>query len=125
MSLSFTLDVQPEYVRISISGTYSFEALKNMFSDIYRIAVDCARDRVLIDSRQALGTMTESDKFFLGTTIAEVFGARIKAAGLMRPGVITRMGEMAAVNRGARFFVTESESEALAWLNPPTEQTSI
>lgn len=124
MSLSFTSSVLPEYIRVSISGTYTFEALKNMFSDIYRIAMENQKERVLIDSREVLGTMTESDKFFLGTTIAEVFGARLKAVGLIRPGVITRMGEMAAVNRGARFFVTESEEEALTWLNPPTPQTA-
>jgi hypothetical protein len=34
----------------------------------------------------------------------------------MPPTQITKLGEIAAVNRGARVFVTENEQEALRWL---------
>jgi len=81
-------------------------------------AEDARRDHIFIDARSINGRITESEKFFLGTHIAEVFGSRIKAVSLMPEGCITKLGEMAAVNRGARFMVTESQAEAFEWLLP-------
>ena len=71
---------------------------------------------MLIDCRQFEGSMTEAERFQGGQRIAEVFGARIKAALLMPVGQVTKLGEMTAVNRGAKFLVTDSESEATDWL---------
>lgn len=116
MSLSLSSEVRPDHVRIRLSGTYTFESLNSLIGEIYSVAAAAGRDRAIIDSRPVEGKMTETDKFFIGSTIAEIFGPKLKAAAIMRPGMITRIGEMAAVNRGARFFVTESESEALSWL---------
>ncbi len=118
MSLDFVSKIEPDYIHIDFSGEYSFSELMKQIDRIRSEAERGDRDRVLIDARLIRGRMTESEKFFLGSHIAEVFGVKLKAVALMPSGHITKLGEMAAVNRGARFFVTESEEEALKWLNP-------
>jgi len=40
----------------------------------------------------------------------------IKSVLIMKEGTVTKLGETVAVNRGARFFVSDSESEAIEWL---------
>jgi len=49
-------------------------------------------------------------------TVAEIFEHRFKIAALVREDQINRSGENAAVNRGARLFVTADEESALRWL---------
>lgn len=116
MSLEVVTAVLPDYVRVAASGEYSLE---RMFEFIDRIKVEAdtaGRDRVLIDPREVIGDMTEADRFMAGRRVAEVFGPRLKAACVMNPGKVTKLGELTAVNRGANFFVTESETEAVRWL---------
>ena len=60
--------------------------------------------------------MTEAERFQGGQRIAEVFGDRLQAALVMPVGQVTKLGELTAVNRGAKFLVTESEVEAINWL---------
>jgi hypothetical protein len=74
------------------------------------------RDKVLIDGRYMMGLMTETDRFLGGKRMADVFGSKLQVAILMRPGLVTKLGEIAAVNRGARLLVTSDEDEALTWL---------
>lgn len=124
MSLEFVREVFPEYVRIEFRGSYTFSDLMKQIEKIKVAAAESVRENIFIDARSVEGKMTESEKFFVGSHIAEVFGSRLRAVCLMPEGYVTKLGEMAAVNRGAKFFVTESEEEALAWLNPKSKETS-
>jgi len=125
MSLEFLTEVLREHARIEFRGSYAFTDLMKQIENIKAAAAEASRDHILIDCRSIEGTMTESEKFFVGSHIAEVFGNRLKAVALMPPGSVTKLGEMAAVNRGATFFVTESEEEALNWLNPQSLETGV
>lgn len=116
MSFEVITTVLPEYIRVSASGVYSLVDLFEFIDQIKIEAEKAGRDRVLIDPTALEGRMTEADRFMTGRQIADVFGSRLKAACIMRAGEITKLGELTAVNRGARFFVTESETEALNWL---------
>lgn len=90
-----------------------------MFSLIDRAKIEAAkakRDRVLIDCRDFAGNMSEAERFLGGKRIAETFGSRVKVALLMPAEQITKLGEMTAVNRGAKFLVTHSEKDAIAFL---------
>jgi hypothetical protein len=60
--------------------------------------------------------MTEAERFRCGQHIAETMGGSVRLAILMPAGQITKLGELAAINRGARVIVTPSETEAVSWL---------
>ena len=115
-SFEAIIAVEDDFLRITTIGKYSFHELFGFIDRVKGEAERSKRSRVLIDSRLLDGKMTEAEKFQGGQRIAEVFWHRIKAAVLMPAENITKLGEMAAVNRGARFFVTHSEDEALGWL---------
>ena len=116
MSLDIEVEVLPKYVQIELSGVYTFSGMMDGVEKFRFEAEKAGRNQILLDTRSLEGTMTESEKFFVGTRMAEVYGARIRTAVIVEPGTLTKMGEMAGVNRGARLFVTESESEATEWL---------
>jgi hypothetical protein len=108
--------VEDEFVRITAKGDYAFDELFGFIEYVGAESERTGRDRVLIDCGKLAGGMTEVERFEGGQKIAEVFATRIKAALIIPQPFITKLGEVAAVNRGARFFVTSSESEALEWL---------
>ena len=124
MSLDMSVEVLPKYVQIELLGVYTFSDLMQQVDRFRSEADNAGRNQILIDARTVEGKMTESEKFFVGTRIAEVFGARLKTAVIVPQGNVTKMGEMAAINRGARLFVTESADEATEWLEKsnPTVQ---
>lgn len=116
MSIEIETTVEPDFVRITVTGEYSFSKLFD-FVDYVRAESDKnGRSRALIDCRQMAGMMTEIERFEGGQRIAEIFGGHLKAALMMPANGITKLGELAARNRGAKFLVTPSETEALDWL---------
>lgn len=99
-----------------VEGEYS---LVNMFDLIDSVKNECDRtniDRALVDCSAISGSMTEAERFAGGKRVAEVFGQDIMVALVMPKGEVTKLGEITAVNRGAKFLVTESRDEALDWL---------
>ncbi|MEP6788012.1 MAG: hypothetical protein ABJB40_06240 [Acidobacteriota bacterium] len=116
MNFEIIISVEDEFLRITTVGKYSFEDLFE-FLDRVKLEADRAnRNNVLIDSLRAEGNITEAERFQGGQRIAQIFGSRIKLAWLMPAERITKLGELAAVNRGAKFLVTHSEAEAVKWL---------
>lgn len=119
MSVDILTAIEPDFIRLTVSGRYLFEELFDFVTLVKREADRAGRDRVLIDCRQFEGSMTEAERFQGGQYIAEVFGPRIKAACILPAGQVTKLGELTAVNRGARLLVTESGEEAMNWLLKP------
>ena len=115
-SFNVTVVVEPEYLHITTDGMYSVEAVFDLLKRAKEEAEKASRDKVLIDCRQVEGNMTEAERFRVAETIATLFGARVKLAVVMPPNTITGLGQLAAANRGARFFVTHLEDEAVRWL---------
>jgi hypothetical protein len=116
MSLEIQTTIESDFLRVTVTGDYSFSKLFEFIEFVRAKSDKNKRTRALIDCRAMAGMMTEIERFEGGQRIAEVFGGHLKAALMMRPNAITRLGELAARNRGAKFFVTPSEPEALAWL---------
>ena len=125
MSLEISVEVLPKYVQIELSGVYTFSDMMEGVEKFRFEADKAGRNQILLDTRSLEGRMTESEKFFCGTRMAEVFGARLKTAVIVAPGTLTKMGEMAGVNRGARLFVTESITEAIGWLEKPSAVSQV
>jgi hypothetical protein len=116
MALNIKTIVNDSVLNVVFDGDYTFSELIEQIQRIRNAADSADCDHALIDATGVNGRMTESEKFFAGTKIAELFGPKLKAAVVMPKGEVTKMGEMAAVNRGARLLVTESHDEAAAWL---------
>ena len=116
MSVDIGIAVEPGFVRLTASGRYSFDELFDFIALVKREADRVGCDRVLIDCSQFEGSMTEAERFQGGQFIAEVFGSRLKAALVAPAGQVTKLGELTAVNRGAKFLATDSEAEAIEWL---------
>ena len=116
MRLLAESEIFPEYIRFNLSGEFVYDEVLQFVETTRTVAEDANRSRILVDSRELKGHITESHKYFIGTRIAEVFGSAAKSVLIMREGTVTKLGELAAVNRGARFLVTDSEDEAFDWL---------
>ncbi len=119
MSFNVVTSVEPDHIRMTVSDVYSFDKMYD-FIELVKVEADKARrTKVLIDCSDLEGSMTEADRFQGGQRVAQVFGSRIKVALIMPVGQVTKLGELTAVNRGARFLVTESAAEAEEWLLSP------
>jgi hypothetical protein len=116
MDFDVVTAVETDYLRITAKGNYSLASVFSFLDRVKSEAERATRKRVLIDSRDIQGNMTEADRFFAGRKLAEAFGSRLKAAVLMPGYKITKLGEAVAVSRGAKVLVTDSEQEALTWL---------
>ncbi|MFL6466804.1 MAG: hypothetical protein ACJ72Z_02475 [Pyrinomonadaceae bacterium] len=123
MNFQIHSTVLPDHIRIEFSGNFDFLELMRHIETIKERAATAGRSMALIDARTVIGHFSESEKFFAGAKIAEIFGSKLKAAVIARKGEVTKLGEMAAVNRGARLLVTECETEAIEWLFKPAGQT--
>lgn len=119
MSFEVITDVEPERLRVTVQGSYSFDNLFRFIETVRTYADEAGRQKVLIDCSRMEGKMTEVERFETGQHVALVFGSRIHAALVMPKGEVTKLDEIAAVNRGAVFFVTDSIEEAEQWLRSP------
>lgn len=108
--------VEPKFIRIVARGEYYFEDLPGFLGFIKAEADKNGRSSVLIDCRSLSGGMSEGERFEGGVMIANVFGSKLRAALMLPDTFITKLGELAAVNRGAQLLVTSDEAEALGWL---------
>ena len=108
--------VEPEFIRFETRGKYAFEELFGFLGRVREVAEEAYQRKILIDSRLLEGNMTEGERFEGGKKIAEVFGSRFRVALVMPPKTITKLGELAAVNRGADFLVSPVLDEAITWL---------
>jgi len=124
MNLELQSTVFPDHIRFDLTGDFDFLELMKHIETIKESSAAAGCKLALIDARPVSGHFSESEKFFAGAKIAEVFGSKLKAAVRARPGEVTKLGEMAALNRGARLLVTESEDEAVEWLFKAPGQTA-
>lgn len=120
MSFEVVSTVEPDHLRLTVAGEYEFEKVFAFIEMIKSEADKAGKRKVLIDCRELLGSMTEADRFQGGQRIAQVLGSRIHVALVMPHGQVTKLGEIAAVNRGAVFLVTDSLAEAEEWLLGPS-----
>lgn len=115
-ALTFKTELHDRYLRINVFGNFAFEAMMGLVDVFLAEARASERTSLLVDCSQMKGSVTEPNKYFIAEKIAFTFRAAVKAALVMPEGSVTKLGEIVAVNRGAHFFVTDSEPEALKWL---------
>lgn len=119
MTFEVMTAVEPDRLKVTVHGSYSFDVVFGFIDTVRSEADKAGRQKVLMDCSRMEGHMTEVDRFEAGQYVARIFGARIHAALVMPKGEVTKLGEIAALNRGAVFFVTDSIDEAERWLQSP------
>jgi hypothetical protein len=105
-----------DYLFVEVSEAYSLDIL---MSTIHEVAEHCRKEnlnKALIDLRQMEGSPNIFDRYRIGIEIAKAWGAKIKVAVIAKPGVVNRMAENTAVNRGAKLMTVFDEETALTWL---------
>ena len=105
-----------DYLFVEVNEAYSLDIL---MSTIHDVAEHCRKEnlnKVLIDLRKMEGSPNIFDRYRIGIEIARVWGAKIKVAVIARSGVINRMTENTAVNRGEKLIAVFDEETALTWL---------
>ena len=124
MSIEVDISVEPDYVCLRCTGTYSLAELKRVYQSAVDAALEYDRSRVLIDANGVTGHVPIVERFETSKFMAE----RIRQRAL---GKITRIsfvgqeplidksrfGETVARNRGVNGKVTTSLDEAIAWIS--------
>ena len=118
MPYTTEISTEQDLLRITAEGVYDFRELFGFIEFIKTEADRAGRERVLVDCRKLNGKISDVDRFEGGQHIARVFGPILNVALVTPESEVTKLGELTAVNRGARFLATEDESEALSWLLP-------
>ena len=104
------------YADIAATGNYDFQQLFSFIDHLKSETERLRTKRLLVDCSELQGHIPEVDRFEGGQKIAEVFGPFTQIAIILAPGTVTKLGELAAVNRGARVMVTDDRHEAEDWL---------
>ncbi len=105
-----------DYLFVDVSEPYS---LILFISGIHEVADRCRKEnlyKVLVDIRKMEGNPSIFDRYLAGIEIVRLWGSRIKAVVLARPGIINRVAENTAVNRGAKLHVVSDMESARKWL---------
>jgi hypothetical protein len=116
MRITSESGARDQHLRWFVDGPWN---LREIFALIDRIRWDtelAGVDQAFADMRGVHGPAPMLDRFFAGERVAAVLGGRVRLAVLARPEMVSKIGEKAAVSRGARILVTTSEPEALAFL---------
>ena len=116
MSFETVVTAETAFLHIAAIGVFS---TKDMVKFVDHAFLECETreaEKVLLDCSRIVGEMSEADRFRGGQYYAELFGPLIKGAIVLAAGQVTKLGELAARNRGADLLVTDSITEAVDWL---------
>jgi hypothetical protein len=105
-----------EYLLIKPSAAYSEENYKKAIREARAFCEQYGLTKILADVRGRNEVIPAADRFEIGVEIANVLGGKFQFAILAPAGIIDKLGENAAVNRGGNVFVTSSRAKALRWL---------
>lgn len=105
-----------QYLLMTPSRDYSLSNYKEALGEASALCKQYRLTKILADARTINQSIPEFDRFELGVEIAKKLGANIKLAILMPVGIIDKLGENAAVNRGGKVYVTSNMDAALDWL---------
>jgi hypothetical protein len=117
MTYHSSTTIEDDRIRITATGSYSYEQMYQFIEHCRTEADLSGCEKVLIDCVTLQMQISEVERFEGGQMFASLFGSEKKVALVLPVGQVTKMGELAANNRGARLLVTESIDEAIGWLN--------
>ncbi|MBV6399977.1 MAG: hypothetical protein CNIPEHKO_00258 [Anaerolineales bacterium] len=111
-----TLQNKGEYLLVEINEPYSLEMINSAIHEVTAYCKEHNLNKVLVDMRNMPGAPSILERHLHGIEVAKVWGARIKAALILRPESLSHMTENTAVNRGANLLSTSDVAHARKWL---------
>jgi hypothetical protein len=117
--ISIEVEEHAGYLAFRLTGGYDFDDFHLAVKLMRDACVERAREKAVIDLLKVEGNIPDFDRHSLGIRFAEVWGSRMKAAGLAPPQKVNHFLENTAVNRQARLKVFFAEAPALEWLRLP------
>ncbi|HEY7753094.1 MAG TPA: STAS/SEC14 domain-containing protein [Steroidobacteraceae bacterium] len=124
MGIRCKVEVHPEHVLLSCSGTYTLDEALRVYALAFEEAVKAGRLAVLVDVREVTGREPSlTERYDQGIKVAELqlrYIPRIRFALLGREPLIhpERFGEIVAIHRGAQARVFTDLEAAREWLLP-------
>lgn len=110
-------DTAAAFLKFTVTGRFSSEEGKEILK---RIADGCAtqkKSKVLVYVTLDEKVPSTFDRYDLGVFVSNLFLDKIIMAVVVKSAQVSRFSETVAHNRGTRIFITESEGDAVSWLN--------
>jgi len=123
--LKYSFAEKDNYLTVNVSGHFSLEVAKKMYTDALGKLVDKKISKLLFNVRKVTGKVTTMDRYYLGE-FAALESIKYMRKGLQSNAVAfygiepiidpERFGELVARNRGLNLKVTSEKKEALLFL---------
>lgn len=117
MDLEIEYRIMPEYLAVIGRGTWTRSNGRKLIEAIREEAEKCQKNKILLDLVEFSPPDQEVTRFYNGVDFATILPPPFKVAIIGKKEMINRLGENAAVNRGAWIKVTSDENTALEWLS--------
>ena len=104
------------YLLIKVLVSWTEANVKRVIDEAHGEAMKRGHVRLLFDLRNWLAPDRELTRFSGGLHLAKVLHPPFKVAAFGYPEAINKLGENAAVNRGALYQIFSDEQSALHWL---------
>ncbi len=102
---------------MSVKGAYELDAFIQLIKHINEVGMESDNRRIICDIRYVANMFpSDTDRFRMGTAMAETLGNRIYVAGLATPESINHFVELVANNRGTNFKIFSCADAARQWL---------
>ena len=114
---------------MKVNGEYEIEAFMELIKCIKSEGEKSDHHRVVCDIREVRNVFpSDTDRFWIGTSIAEVIGSQIRIACVAAPESINHFVELVANNRGVNFKIFSCIDAARQWIlednvSSPRQQT--
>jgi hypothetical protein len=124
MSLNATIQHQPDFVSIKITGPASLDDFVDLIATVGEQTRQRGDKRVLVDLLGVEGDMKFTEHFQLGSQAAQHLRHLDRMASVVPEDKITRTSEKVALKQGFQLRVFTSMSEAVEWLSQAPAQPS-
>lgn len=102
---------------LKVEGNYCLDAFLDMILYVDQLGMNSESKKVICDIRSVEDfTPNDTERFRMGTAIAETVNSKVYLAGVAAPESINHFAELVANNRGANFKMFSCQDAARQWL---------
>jgi hypothetical protein len=115
--LKFTIKDLRSHTYMKVAGEYELESFIDLIKTANEIGLDSESKKMICDVRLVDNMLpSDTDRFRLGTTLAENISTEIYIAAVAAPESINHFVELVANNRGVHFKIFSCQDAAREWL---------
>ena len=115
--LNFEIEDRDSHTYMKVEGAYEFDAFIELIKAVNKVGSKSESKKVICDIRQVeILLSSDTDRFRIGTAMADTIAYNIHIAGLVAPESINHFVELVANNRGVHFKVFSCANAAREWL---------